>query len=278
MKFTKMQGLGNDFVIVDSQELPEGVALRQLAVDICDRHFGVGADGLVVLADCLHADTDMRIFNSDGREAESCGNALRCVAAHISFRKGGAEAVTIAAPAGIFTARCSGVGQQDTLVTVEMGVPDLSPGSFPALVDGQGPVLSLPVSTHRQNYEAVLVRMGVPHVVIFVASLEHVDLVSEGRQIETDPLFPEGANVNFVEQTGSSAFTVKVWERGAGVTLACGTGACAVTVAAVLTGRSGPEAVISLPGGHLDIQWQSGGVVTMRGPATSVFTGEYLRA
>jgi len=277
VKFTKMHGLGNDFILVDMQEELLLVAPSRLATAICNRQFGVGADGLVLVYSSSRADCRMQIFNADGSEAESCGNALRCVGKFVYDRgRARGEIVTVEALAGLYTIEVTPRGKSADLLKVNMGRPLLEPGSMPALVDGPGPVLDLALRTVDASYQGILVNTGVPHVVIFVPTLKDFDFIAEGRQIEQNPLFPRGVNVDFVEVLRPDFLVAKIWERGAGPTLACGTGASAVLVAAHLTGRAARAATIALPGGQLYIEWQeSDGCVYMLGPAVSVFTGNY---
>ena len=276
MQFTKMHGLGNDFVIVDMTHEALFDAPSRLAESICHRQFGVGADGLVMVHPSSRADCRMQVINSDGSEAESCGNALRCVSKFIYDRgRGRGTLVSIEALAGLYSTEVTPRGNKAELVKVNMGVPNLKPVDFPALVDGEGPITNLPLQTSKARYEGVLVSTGVPHVVIFVPDLKEIDLEGEGRQIERNAFFPRWANVNFVEVVRPDYLSVRVWERGAGPTLACGTGACAVLVAAVLTNRSPRRATVALPGGEMFIEWSEHGPVFMTGPAVEVFTGEY---
>lgn len=278
VKFTKMHGLGNDFILVDMQEEVLLEAPSRLARAICHRQYGVGADGLVLVHNSSRADCRMQIFNADGSEAESCGNALRCVAKFVYDRgRARGDIVTVEALAGLYTIEVTPRGGSAELMKVNMGPPRFEPAAMPALVDGLGPVLDLPLRTAKALYQGVLVNTGVPHVVIFVPTLEGFDFMDEGRQIEQNPLFPRGINVDFVEVVRPDFLVAKVWERGAGPTLACGTGASAVLAAAYLTGRSARSATVVLPGGELYIEWrESDGCVYMLGPAVSVFTGSYV--
>lgn len=277
MHFTKMHGLGNDFIFVDMATETLFEAPSRLAEAICHRQFGVGADGLVLVHPSKRADCRMQIMNSDGSEAESCGNALRCTAKFIYERgRSRGNLVTIEALAGIYTTEITPRGNKAHLVRVNMGTPNFRPSAFPALVEGEGPVVNLPLRTEKGVYEGVLVNTGVPHVVIFVTDLTDFDFVTEGRQIERDPVFPKGANVNFVEVKSPDYLVNNVWERGAGPTLACGTGASAALAAAYLTKRSARRATVLLRGGELVIEWDEGdGNLYMTGPAEEVFTGEY---
>lgn len=272
-----MHGLGNDFILVDMQEelLPESPS--RLATAICHRQFGVGADGLVLVYSSSRADCRMQIFNADGSEAESCGNALRCVAKFVYDRgRARGSIVTVEALAGLYTIEVTPRGGSADLMKVNMGRPRLEPASMPALVGGQGPVLDLTLRTAAASYQGVLVNTGVPHVVIFVPTLKDFDFMAEGRQIEQNPIFPRGINVDFVEVVRPDFLVAKVWERGAGPTLACGTGASAILVAAYLSGKSSRAATVALPGGQLYIEWQEAdGSVYMLGPAVNVFSGHY---
>jgi diaminopimelate epimerase len=276
MRFKKMHGLGNDFIVTEALPTGLGISLGEFARRICDRHHGVGADGLVIVGPSQRADCRMTIINSDGREAESCGNALRCVAhfAHRSQYSPG-PVVSIETLSGVQLAHIISSDEQGSMVSVDMGHPLLSPKDFPATLDSPGPILGQSVTTPYGTYDVSLVRVGVPHIVIFVENLSAVDIVGEGRALEEHPIFPAGANVNFVLQKDENRFVVRVWERGAGATMACGTGACAVAVAAILHGRAANDVVVDLPGGQLEISWKPGRSITMFGPAVEVFSGEY---
>ncbi|MBT9153045.1 MAG: Diaminopimelate epimerase [Firmicutes bacterium] len=264
MKFTKMHGLGNDFIIVDLWEECLSVSPQRLAPAICHRHFGVGADGLVLIRHSARADCRMQIFNADGSEAESCGNALRCVAKYVyDAGRARGDMVTIEALAGIYSIEVIPRGQQADRLKVNMGVPLVAPSK-------------VVVDTLQSSYEGLVVNIGVPHLVIFVPSLAGVDYMGEGRQIERHELFPEGVNVDFVEVLRPDLLQLLVWERGAGATLACGTGASAALVAANLLGFSPRAATVALPGGQLHIEWnQDDGCIYMLGPAEKVFSGAY---
>jgi len=277
VNFTKMHGLGNDFVVVDMFNEMQIESPAQVAQDICHRHFGVGADGLVLIHPSTQADCRMQIFNSDGSEAESCGNALRCVAQfmHLQGRVNGAV-LTVAAAARDYHAEIVAQAVASPLIRVNMGAPLLHPAAIPVAIAGEGPVVDLPLSTPTGEYSGVLVNSGVPHVVVFVPNLTGFDFVCAGKAIEKHALFPHGINVDFVQVERRDCLRVKVWERGAGATLACGTGAAAVVVAAHLTGRANRTATVALPGGELLMDWDAGsGDVYMTGPAVSVFTGQW---
>jgi diaminopimelate epimerase len=276
MKFVKMHGLGNDFVIVDSsrERLPPDPA--ELARRVCHRHFGIGADGLVLVApggaDVWH----MRIFNPDGSEAEMCGNALRCVARYLFEKKLVAgPRMTVATPAGEMRPEVHLEDGRVSGVRVDMGTPRLERADIPML-GPPGLVIEEPLAVNGRMWRVTAVSMGNPHCVIFLAPGEDVTLEEVGPALEHHPAFPRRTNVEFVRVLAPDRLEVRVWERGAGPTLACGTGACAALVAAALTGRSGRRAVVHLPGGDLLVEWGPNGHVYMTGPAEFVFEGTYL--
>jgi len=280
MHFTKMHGLGNDFIVVD---MFEGIHIpdpQAVARGICHRHFGVGADGLVLVHPSERADCRMQIFNSDGSEAESCGNALRCVARFMQL-KGRVQGATVSVEvlAGVYSAELVPALHGETLIKVNMGEPLLHPTAIPANVTVEGPVLDLCISTPHGDFRGVLVNSGVPHFVVFVPDLTAFDFVPAGQAIEKHPLFPQGINVDFVQVQSRNHLKVLVWERGAGATLACGTGAAAVAVAANLTGRADRLLTVELPGGKLFMEWdEKTNHVYMTGPATVAFTGQVFPA
>lgn len=276
MNFTKMHGLGNDFAVVAGlSSVPEGIA--SLAKRICDRNFGVGADGLVLILPSGKADFTMRIFNADGTEAEQCGNAVRCVGKYV-YDKGltDKEEVTLETQAGLQT--LTFLIENDTVsqVTVDMGEPILQGTQIPTTVDREQ-VVEHPVEVDGASYKFTAVSMGNPHAVIFTDSLQSIDLHQTGPKIETHPLFPRKTNVEFVERHSAEEVTMHVWERGCGETLACGTGACSVAVAGALTGRTGRDVLVHLKGGDLRIEWkETDNRVYMTGPAVIVYEGTWL--
>lgn len=276
MKFTKMHGLGNDFVVVaEFSSVPEGISL--LAQQVCDRHFGIGADGLVlVLPHAGDADFAMRIFNADGTEAEQCGNAVRCVAKYV-FDKGLTEKteVLLETRIGVQKLQLFVEAGQVSQVTVDMGEPTLAGTKIPTMVDSEL-VVNHPVAVSGGEYPFTAVSMGNPHAVIFVEDLQEIDLHQTGPQIETHPLFPRKTNVEFVQVHAPDDVTMHVWERGCGETLACGSGACAVVVAGVLTGKTARQTTVHLKGGDLHIEWrEADNRVYMTGPSVIVFEGSY---
>ncbi|MFC4076492.1 diaminopimelate epimerase [Salinithrix halophila] len=280
MKFTKMHGLGNDFVIIAGEtRLP--VEAGKLARNICDRHTGIGADGLVYILPSAIADFRMRILNADGSEAEQCGNAVRCVALYYYERISGArQALTVETQAGVQRVWLEGDGM-DRLVRVDMGRPVLASKDIPAAVEGETVVdRTLQVNNRGEEraYTFTAVSMGNPHAVIEVEDARGYPLEQWGPLVETHPYFPNKTNVEFITIRSRDEMDMRVWERGVGQTMACGTGACAALVASVLRGRADRRALVHLKGGDLLIEWnEEDGRVYMTGPAVTVFEGEWNR-
>ena len=253
-----MHGLGNDFVVIDARA--GGMALTEArARGIADRHTGIGCDQLILIERSDSADLRMRIFNADGGEVEQCGNALRCVA-----QLTGAHRIETAGGAVEASAGAAGV-------EVDMGAPRFGWEEIPLAYALD--TSALPVGWEGLE-QGVAVNVGNPHIVFFVPDLDAIDLAQLGPQIEHDPLFPERVNVNVAQVTGPSRLELRVWERGAGLTRACGTGACATAVAAIRRGLVQSPVTVSLPGGDLAIAWAPGESVRMTGLATHVFSGE----
>lgn len=278
MKFTKMHGLGNDYVYVDTfdQSVPDPAAM---AIAVSRPHFGVGADGLVLIGPSTEADYAMRMFNADGSEGEMCGNAVRCIGKYVHDRGLTAKTrVTLATRGGIKTLELRLQGGSVEQVTVDLGEPALSPASLPVTLAG-AQVLNHPLSIDGQTHHISCVSMGNPHAVIFVDDPRAVDVHGIGRQIEHHPLFPKRTNVEFVRVWRRDLLEMRVWERGSGETLACGTGAAASLVAAVLNGLADRSAVVQLTGGELHVHWDArDNHVYQTGPATFVFDGVWLGA
>ena len=278
MKFTKMHGLGNDYVYVDTfdQSVPDPAAM---AIAVSRPHFGVGADGLVLIGPSTEADYAMRMFNADGSEGEMCGNAVRCIGKYVHDRGLTAKTrVTLATRGGIKTLELRLQGGSVEQVTVDLGEPALSPASLPVTLAG-AQVLNHPLSIDGQTHHITCVSMGNPHAVIFVDDPRAVDVHGIGRQIEHHPLFPKRTNVEFVRVWRRDLLEMRVWERGSGETLACGTGAAASLVAAVLIGLADRSAVVQLTGGELHVHWDArDNHVYQTGPATFVFDGVWLGA
>ena len=276
MKFVKMHGAGNDYVYIDGfQETVSDPAT--LAVAVSNRNFGIGSDGLILILPSALADVRMRMFNSDGSEAEMCGNGVRCVAKYVYdhglVRK---EIITVETGAGILTLHLFPNAQgRIEKVRVNMGLPRLTREEIPMSGDPAAPVVNLPLTILDQTFAITCVSMGNPHCVIFVDDVENFPLAKYGPLIEHHPLFPRRTNVEFVEVRSRHEVRQRTWERGAGETLACGTGASAVVVAGVLTGRTERVIRIILSGGELELEWRENGPVFMTGPAIEVFAGEY---
>jgi diaminopimelate epimerase len=278
IKFVKYHGLGNDFILIDNRHAANPIVASELAVQMCDRNFGIGADGVIfALAGQEGADYTMRIFNSDGSEPEMCGNGIRCLAQFLADLTGTAEAGTayrIHTLAGTIIPQLAGEGQ----VTVDMGIPQLMAAEIPTtLVDSVEKVIDCPLAVAGQSWQVTGVSMGNPHCITFVANVAAISLAALGPQFENHPAFPQRTNVEFIEVVRPDYLKMRVWERGAGATLACGTGACAAVVAGVLAGKSERRCTVELPGGCLEIHWAAAdGRVYMTGAAQRVFTGEYF--
>ena len=263
--FVKAQGLGNDFVVLDALRDPAPDDLSTLARLACDRRRGVGGDGLLLLERGDAAPFRMRMWNPDGSESEMCGNGLRCAAAILHERGHAEDEMAIETGAGVLQARI--VGDD---VAIDMGLARLTRGE----IGMAGPPGETFVETDLDGRRATAISMGNPHLVLFVPDVDAIDLAKKGAELERHPLFPRRTNVHFVQILGPDEARVRVWERGAGATQACGTGACAVAVAGVETGRLSRRSTIRLPGGPLTIEVDEARRVTMTGPARIVFEGK----
>jgi diaminopimelate epimerase len=268
LKFTKMHGTGNDFVVLDGMRKPVKLNAA-LSRALCDRHFGVGADQILILEPSKKADFRMRIVNADGSEVEMCGNGIRC-AARYAFDRGYVRKkdMTVETLAGAIRPSL----QKET-VRVDMGAPILDAEKIPTR--GKGRVIDAPFRWTGNEVRMTCVSMGNPHTVIFVDDLSKVPAAVWGPQIENHSFFPKRVNVEFAQVVSPGHVKVRVWERGAGLTMACGTGACAVAVAGVLTGRTQRKVRVSLPGGDLNVEWAADEHVYMTGAAAYVFQGEF---
>jgi diaminopimelate epimerase len=274
MKFTKMQGAGNDYIYVNAMQEQVGDP-SALAIALSDRHFGVGSDGLVLIMASDFADFRMRMFNSDGSEAEMCGNASRCVGKFV-FDKGLTKktSLTLETKAGLKKLDLKIENGLVSTVCVDMGEPILEPALIPVNVPGDK-AIQIPLTIDQIEYEINCVSMGNPHAVIFTQDIDALNLPELGPKFEMNELFPKRTNTEFVEILDQEHVKMRVWERGAGETLACGTGACAVLVAGVLSGRLNRKAVVDLRGGSLQIAWDvQNNHVYMTGGAVTVFEGE----
>lgn len=274
--FTKMQGLGNDYVYVSELE-GEITNPAPLAVRISDRHFGVGGDGLVLIGKSSKADFRMRIFNADGSEAEMCGNAARCVAKYL-FDNGllaGKQEFSLETLAGIRVLQLIIENGKFVAARVNMGKPVLEPAALPMDYPGEN-FINQEFKVDTKTWKGTAVSIGNPHIVIAVPDLNVLNLPLIGPQFENNELFPRRVNTEFIQVVNSTHIKMRVWERGSGETLACGTGACAVLVAAVLNGWTEREATVELRGGKLFIEWAEDGCVYKTGPAGTAFIGEFF--
>lgn len=276
MRFTKMEGLGNDYIYVDCMAGEPASDWENLSIRMSDRHFGVGADGIILIMPSKVADFCMRMFNADGSEGKMCGNGSRCVAKYVYdnglTRK---TEVTLETLAGIKVLKMhlGADGKVDT-VTVDMGEPILTAAEVPALSASERMVEeTLPTAKHG-DFAVTAVSMGNPHGVIFVDEITDELVLGAGPELERHSAFPDRANIEFVKVIDGETVQMRVWERGSGETLACGTGACATAVAAALTGRTNRKVTVKLIGGDLSIEWnEKDNHVYMTGPARTVFTG-----
>ncbi len=273
LQFVKYQGLGNDFILVDNRASDTPIVSPEQAEQICDRHFGIGADGVIfVLPGQAGTDYSMRIYNSDGSEPEMCGNGIRCMARCIAELEGpqAKSSYTIHTLAGVITPKLNADGQ----VVVDMGQPRLRPELIPTtLGQGMDQVVNRPIEVAGQTWQVTCVSMGNPHCITFVDDVKAIDLEKIGPLFEHHPAFPQRTNTEFIEVVRPDYLKMRVWERGAGITLACGTGACAALVAAVLNDKSDRRCTIELPGGALQLEWTEDDRLFMTGAADRVFAG-----
>ncbi|WP_341525361.1 diaminopimelate epimerase [Nostoc sp. UHCC 0302] len=296
IEFTKYHGLGNDFILIDNRSSSVPVLTPEQAIKLCDRHFGIGADGVIfALPGENGTDYTMRIFNSDGSEPEMCGNGIRCLAGFLADLEGlatrdwglgtGKESSQSPIPnpqspityrihtlAGVITPQLKSDGQ----VKVDMGLPRLLAGEIPTnLASAEKKVINELLEVAGQTWKVTCVSMGNPHCITFVEDVAAISLESIGPQFEHHPAFPQRINTEFIQVVRRDYLKMRVWERGAGITLACGTGACASLVAGVLTGKCDRTATVELPGGPLQIEWSEiDQRVYMTGQAERVFSGK----
>lgn len=275
LRFTKMHGIGNDYLYINCFEETVGDP-ENLAIRMSDRHFGAGGDGIVLIAPSTAADVRMRMFNADGSEGKMCGNAIRCVGKY-AYERGlcRQDVIRVETASGIKTLYLTVENGLVQLVRVDMGAPVLDCPHIPVAWEGSN--IDVPLKTAFSDKPLTCVSMGNPHAVMFLSGIDGLDLPAIGPQYERNPLFPEGVNTEFVEAVDSRTLRMRVWERGSGETLACGTGACAVTVAATLKGLvpRDQEITVQLRGGDLIVRWDAE-TVWMTGRAAYVFDGEWL--
>jgi len=276
IEFVKYHGLGNDFILIDNRSSSEPVLTPEHAVKLCDRHFGIGADGVIfALPGLPGTDYTMRIFNADGSEPEMCGNGIRCLARFLADLEGKSTRLVnyqIHTLAGAIAPQVKSDGQ----VRVDMGVPRLLAVEIPTtLCSDDQKVIDKPLEVAGQFWSVTCVSMGNPHCITFVEDVAAVPLEIIGPQFEHHPAFPQRTNTEFIQLVRHDYLKMRVWERGAGATLACGTGACAALVAGVLTQKCDRTALVELPGGNLEIEWSDVDQrLYMTGPAQRVFTGK----
>jgi diaminopimelate epimerase len=289
MKFSKLQATGNDFILVDARTM--GAEWPKLAQAMCDRHFGVGADGLMLVQNSAVADLKMRLFNSDGSEAEVSGNGLRCLAkyaiekglvANISSRAElGIRRLSIETLSGVRKIEAHTAGDKVDRAEIHMGLPRFQPEQIPVIVKGgipisSGPILNYPLTIDGRKLTLCVLSVGNPHAVTFLTqSVSDFPLDQVGPKVETHPIFPQKTNFEIARVLSRRKIEARVWERGVGETLACGSGASAIAVAGRLLDHVGKEVDIMLPGGLLTVSWDGVGDVLLRGPVEEVFSGEW---
>lgn len=273
MIFTKMHGLGNDYVCIncfrERVEDPPGFART-----LCDRHYGIGADGLILICPSKVSDFKMEIYNSDGSVAGMCGNGIRCLGKYVyDYRLTGKETLSIETKSGIRNMHLHIQDGKACGAMVDMGVPRLNAHSIPILSE-KDLVINDPIEVQKKNYRMTGISMGNPHAVIFLEEINGISLEETGRELEFHPRFPERANIEFCHVTARNRMEIRVWERGGGETLACGTGACAAVVASVLNDLTDEEVIVKLLGGELSVRWdRKVNHVFLEGPAVKVFDG-----
>lgn len=275
LQFTKMHGLGNDYVYMDA--INQKIENRsELAKFVSDRHFGIGSDGLILICPSEKADFKMQMFNQDGSEAEMCGNGIRCVGKFV-YDKGltKKETITVETLAGIKTLVMTAKNGKIETARVDMGEPILEPEKIP-VISNENPVKNLKLEVENKDFTFTCVSMGNPHAVTFIKEdVNKFDICKYGAKLEVNKAFPKKANIEFINVIDDKTLNMRVWERGAGETLACGTGACAVTVSAILNGYTKRAVTVHLLGGDLKIEWnKNDNHVYMTGPATTVFEGK----
>ena len=277
IEFSKYHGLGNDFISIDNRHTTEPIVTPEQAIQMCDRHFGIGGDGVIfVLPGTENTDYTMKIYNSDGSEPEMCGNGIRCLAKFIADLEGNSEVnktYKIQTLAGVITPQMEDNGE----VKVDMGVPLLTAKEIPTtLVEAEDKVVARHLEVAGKTWEVTCVSMGNPHCITFVKDNNLIPLEQIGTLFEHHSVFPQRTNTEFIQIVKPNYIKMRVWERGAGITLACGTGACASVVAGVLNGKCDRLCTVELPGGCLQIEWSAANNrVYMTGSAQKVFTGTY---
>jgi len=277
IEFSKYQGLGNDFILIDNRHAVDPIITPAQAIAMCERHFGIGADGVIfALPGKEDTEYSMRIYNSDGSEPEMCGNGIRCFAKFIADLEGNNQvnkSYKIHTLAGLIVPKLEANGE----VTVDMGEPQLIAKEIPVTLHSpENKVIAQPLEVAGSTWSVTAVSMGNPHCITFVENTEDIDLEKIGPQFEHHHVFPQRTNTEFIQVVKSDYIKMRVWERGAGITLACGTGACASVVAGVLNQKCDRACTVELPGGCLQIDWSAtDNRIYMSGPAIEVFKGKY---
>jgi diaminopimelate epimerase len=276
MRFAKMHGLGNDFVMVDGfEENFDESTLSQRAIQCCDRHFGIGADGLILILPSRVANFRMRIFNPDGSEAEASGNGIRCFAKYVYERRKTQEtSLTVETPGGIQPVRLTTRGGKVESVRADIGTPQFTRKAIPMRGPETGEAIRERFRVDGERFEATCLSLGNPHCVLFVDRIETFPVARYGPQIERHNLFPKRTNVAFVQVLNTMELRVRVWERGGGESLGGGTGACAAVVASAKVEKTARRVTVHLVGGELRVEWSGDDHVYLAGPADEVFTGE----
>ena len=278
MLFTKMHGIGNDFIIVNCLETPFEFELEHASLVLCDRRRGIGADGLILIEKSETADFKMVIYNSDGSEAGMCGNGARCVGKYI-FDNGmiDKKVFSLETKSGIIKIDIAEKDKKAESIRIDMGAPVMEVEKIPAIVS-VSPAVNYPVNVGGKEYNVTLVSMGNPHCVVFCNNVREIELSNIGPQFEHHEMFPDRTNTEFVSVTDRGHVVMRVWERGAGETMACGTGACAVAVASYMCGYTDRKVEVRLDGGVLEIEYrESDGHLYLTGPAEAVYSGELDR-
>lgn len=276
MKFVKMHGAGNDFVVIDGakEQIPEE-QFPAIARHACDRHLGIGGDGIILVLPSRVANFRMRMFNPDSSEAEMCGNGIRCFAKYLYDRKMHTDVImSVETLGGVKTLKLNAAGGKVQTVRVDMGEPKLLRSEIPMKGTAGDKVIAEPLKVSGKKFEITCVSMGNPHCVTFVDHVDEFPVEKLGPEVENHPSFPQRTNVEFVEILNQQEIKMRVWERGAGETLACGTGACASAVASMLNDKVQRKVTVHLRGGDLFIEWLGDNKVFMTGPAEEVFDGK----
>jgi diaminopimelate epimerase len=279
MKFTKMHGLGNNYIYVNMfEESLAEAALSELSIRVSSVNTGIGSDGMILICPSDQADFKMRVFNNDGSEAKNCGNGLRCVSRYVYDRGLTTKTeFTIETLGGIMEAKVNVENGQVSSVTIDMGEPRLKKKDLQMLGDEESETINQPFLFNGKKMAITAVSMGNPHAVVFVEDVEQIDVVTLGRSIEWSPLFLDRTNVEFIQVVSPTELIFRVWERGSGITQACGTGACAAVVAGVLNEKlvKDQPVIVHLLGGDLEIKWASDNRIYMTGPADFICDGEF---